>query len=228
MRVAPSGPASSTPRSAKAAAPSATSTVVRSPAERWRHCRSAPMSVPSRKEVRKATKLAGICGNIVTFLLMVQAAVEAPSHYGEHHQDVDAQAPEYHLLPGAQHHTANFHWRCQPVFLLRQGGEGFFTVFVIVAHRSPHSALGNTVTSPYRPLQMISSTITPIESALRSGELTCSPSSSRSLSSISRNSMAAGMNTVAMTWTVRLRNPTGTLGSISTAAAMAVPRIAGA
>src|ERR1700757_760429 len=49
MRVAPSSPLRRTPRSENAAAPMATSTVVRSPAERWRHCRSAPMSVPNRK-----------------------------------------------------------------------------------------------------------------------------------------------------------------------------------
>src|SRR3954470_19734186 len=38
-------------RSTKAAAPTATSTLVRRPAVRWRYCRSAPISVPSTKAV---------------------------------------------------------------------------------------------------------------------------------------------------------------------------------
>ena len=51
IRVAPSAPSSRMPISENAAAPSATSTLVRSPAERCRHCRSSPIAVPSTKAV---------------------------------------------------------------------------------------------------------------------------------------------------------------------------------
>src|ERR1700722_1333692 len=53
--VAPSVPVSREPMSANAAAPVATRVVVLSPAERWRHCRSKPISVPKRKATPRAT-----------------------------------------------------------------------------------------------------------------------------------------------------------------------------
>src|SRR5262249_16756498 len=44
-------------RSTKAAAPTATSTLVRSPAVRWRYCRSAPISVASTKATARLTSV---------------------------------------------------------------------------------------------------------------------------------------------------------------------------
>src|SRR5438067_8477050 len=44
-------------RSTKAAAPTATSTLVRSPTVRWRYCRSAPISVPSTNAVARLTSV---------------------------------------------------------------------------------------------------------------------------------------------------------------------------
>src|SRR5690349_18340283 len=44
-------------RSTKAAAPTATSTLVRRPAVRWRYCRSAPMIVPNTKAVPRLTSV---------------------------------------------------------------------------------------------------------------------------------------------------------------------------
>lgn len=43
------------PRSTKAAAPTATSTLVRSPAVRWRYWRSAPIRVPSTNAATRLT-----------------------------------------------------------------------------------------------------------------------------------------------------------------------------
>src|SRR3954464_15188349 len=44
-------------RSTNAAAPTATRTLVRRPAVRWRYCRSAPISVPSTKAVNKLSSV---------------------------------------------------------------------------------------------------------------------------------------------------------------------------
>jgi len=59
--------------SVKAAAPMATSTLVLSPAVRWRYCRSSPISVPSAKATASRMKLSAKGGRSVGSKIVIAA-----------------------------------------------------------------------------------------------------------------------------------------------------------
>lgn len=119
-------------------------------------------------------------------------------HYHNHDNDIGTQRPESGSIPSGWQYPPHLRGRMVPAFVAKEAFY-LFSVIVVQIHKSPHNACGKMVAVAYRTLQMIRTIMIAIDSTLRRREFTYVPISSWSFRSMRRNSMAAGMNTVATT-----------------------------